>query len=76
MKCTIEIKMDNAAFCDNGHDIDRLDHALYAGGELARILRELADKINEDAQPGTSCGAFDVNGNCVGFLKISGRRLC
>ncbi len=51
----ITIKMDNAAF-----DPD-------SGTEAARILRELADKLDGgDVLPDTSIPLLDVNGNKVG----------
>lgn len=58
MKIKIEISMDNAAFED--------DH-----GELARILRRLADRV--DGTPRTEGdGEYlrDVNGNRVGHWEV------
>lgn len=58
MKITINIATGNAAFEDN------------AGPELARILRRLADRV-EDWQGANefSLLCLDVNGNKVGTLE-------
>lgn len=56
MKATITIKMDNAAF-DNGH-----------ASELGRILRKLAERIEEDGPNYAPC--MDSNGNKVGEFNI------
>jgi len=60
MKTIIEIKMDNAAFEDN--------HS----GETARILRELAQRIDGHPHfsPGHDQALRDVNGNEVGFCTV------
>jgi hypothetical protein len=63
MKCKIQIKMDNAAFTDDG---------LYHY-ELARILRELADKVSHEGDSLISIDTIsllDINGNRVGQLEI------
>lgn len=61
MKLDITIKMDNAAFEDDG------------GAEAARILRELANKI--DGHPhfseGHSNALYDANGNEVGTAIVN-----
>lgn len=49
------ISTGNAAFGEGPRD---------AGLEVARILRELADRIENGIEDETSL--FDVNGNCVG----------
>ena len=59
---TVTIETDNAAF-----DLD-------AGGspswELARILRQLADRIESDGPPGRELYRLqDANGNTVGGAK-------
>ncbi len=59
MKATLEIKMDNAAFDE-------------PASELGRILRELAEKIENDGVD--HCSLFDFNGNKVGSFGIIGRR--
>lgn len=59
MKAELTINMDNAAFENPS--------------ELARILRELADKIesNEGVSSGDKLVARDINGNTVGTLTIA-----
>lgn len=60
MKLRITIRMDNAAFQD---DDDNPSH----GMEAARILRELADRIESfDDLDGFERNLFDVNGNLSG----------
>lgn len=60
MKMTITIQMDNAAFEDN------------QGGEVARILRELASKIDGDSSlEGVYYNLRDINGNKVGEMNIN-----
>jgi hypothetical protein len=54
---TIKIKTDNAAFTND------LDY------ETARILRELADKIESGSRPES---AKDINGNKVTEIKYTG----
>jgi hypothetical protein len=53
----LRIKMDNAAFEDDP-------------GELARILRDLADKVENGVTDGDQFVARDINGNKVGSLEI------
>ena len=43
------------------------------GPELARILRELAERL-EDATTSASGGVLDANGNRAGTFKITGIR--
>lgn len=67
MKARIEIDMDNDAFVNNGGEPD-------AGPELARILRELADSI-EDLSLNTDPENYfrelhDAYGNKVGTFKV------
>jgi hypothetical protein len=61
MKLTIEINMDNAAFEPNN------------GTEAARVLRELADVIDDKSvsQSFEMQALRDVNGNRVGEAKVS-----
>jgi hypothetical protein len=60
MKLKLEIKMDNAAFED------------HPGSEVARILRDFADTIEEVPMPvGSSESLRDINGNTVGQAKIT-----
>jgi len=54
---TIKIDTNNAAFADGGQN------------EIARILRELADKVEERGTPGgTKAAIMDINGNKVGYF--------
>ena len=61
MEANLKIKMDNAAFGE------------YANHELARILRELANDVNEHClqYAGDAVFAIDINGNSVGKLEIA-----
>lgn len=60
MKATIKIVMDNAAFEDSG------------GTELARILRDLADKSENSCLDAIkNSGVYDINGNKVGTFKVT-----
>ncbi len=64
MRAQINIEMDNAAFEEAG-----------AGNELARILRELAERIDyqdaEDLAQAGPVGLRDYNGNTVGRLEVT-----
>jgi hypothetical protein len=53
-----EIECDNAAFEDN------------RAAEVARILRELADKIALSSPDALNFGLRDVNGNQVGAAEF------
>ena len=53
---SLKLKTDNAAFSDGNKSF-----------EIARILRELADKI-EDGQ--TEGNTRDINGNTTGSFKV------
>jgi hypothetical protein len=64
-KFTVNIDCDNAAFCDDGDAT-----ASSAAPELARILREIADKIESGAQYDFSQTIRDINGNDVGRYAI------
>lgn len=55
---TLKIKTGNAAFQDAGDD---------GKAEVARILREIADKL-ENGQEGGAC--MDGNGNRVGEWSL------
>jgi len=57
MELTITIKLDNAVFSDG-----------FAGYEVARILRKLADKYGSEDLHDTSI--MDVNGNRVGEATL------
>ncbi len=60
MKLTITIQMDNAAFTDN------------SGAEVARILREFADRSEDetDSSWDNTYSLRDINGNKVGTAEI------
>ena len=57
MEFTLRVEMDNAAFENPG--------------ELARILRALADVLADGVQPGDSDNVRDANGNTVGEWDVS-----
>lgn len=57
-KVTIEISTTNAAFGEEHYD---------KAAEAARILRELADRLEGGNAP---YALKDVNGNVVGYMKI------
>lgn len=61
MKVQIEVKMDNAAFNDSGK-----------GYELARILRKLADNVQDGYafNENDDTNLLDINGNKVGTVKF------
>lgn len=61
MKLKIEITMDNAAFFNDDETHNPL--------EAADILRDLADKIEENGD--CSGPIFDCNGNKVGNAKVT-----
>jgi hypothetical protein len=68
MTLHLTIKMDNAAFRDDSAaDEDDANHEAAATAEAARILRDVADKLDT----GLTCGpVFDCNGNRVGGFNI------
>lgn len=60
MTITIKLETDNAAFEDG------------SGREVARILRKLAVKIQDDDLEALTGGKLmDVNGNSVGTWEVS-----
>jgi hypothetical protein len=63
MAISIKVKTDNAAFEDS------------PCAEVARILRDLADKLENFAPrgglPKEPCNLRDINGNTVGHIKFS-----
>jgi hypothetical protein len=60
MNLSISISMDNAAFEDG------------SGGEVARILREFATKIDSaELHDGDTWKLMDINGNRVGRVVVS-----
>ena len=58
MKFKLNIKSDNAAFADDGND---------GKNEVARILREIADKLEAGGGRGH---CIDINGNKVGEWSV------
>lgn len=66
MAFTLELKTDNAAFIDD-------DGNPEAGPEIARILREIADKYDSGiySTNGPALPVFDVNGNRIGQYRLS-----
>ncbi len=60
MKAHITVTMENAAFED------------APASELARILRELANKIERNGPD--ACKLRDINGNTVGKFVVTGSR--
>lgn len=65
MKFVIEVKMDNAAF-------EVADPEARDGDEIARILRDIATKVEgQSVHPDTHDGfIFDTNGNRVGVWSV------
>lgn len=66
MSFKLEFKTDNAAFFD-----DEGNEA--AGFEIARILREIADKYDSGvwSTNGPAKPVIDVNGNRIGEYRLS-----
>lgn len=65
MKLIITIRMDNAAFFDDGEQPAR-------GREVARILRNLADQVEDDADlVDHATRLADINGNAVGLSTVT-----
>ena len=58
----LTIRTANAAFDEEDGN---------AGPELARILRELADRIDDGVPDGDTASLFDANGNRVGAWNYS-----
>ena len=69
MQLKLVIKMDNAAFeSSNPEHTSRFRE----GGEVARILRGLAHKVdNGVVERGDSWKLTDYNGNVVGEAKVT-----
>lgn len=61
MKCVITVNMDNASFEEPSE-------------EIARILRGLAHRIETDQQC-ESRKIYDLNGNAVGTIKFTGKKV-
>jgi hypothetical protein len=71
-KFMVEMTCDNAAFAsdDAGDDARDAANEIARNAEVARILRAVADKLDQDMIHGP---CFDANGNNVGdwgFLGI------
>jgi hypothetical protein len=66
MTFRVEIATTNAAFTDESTDSPTA-HQYAMADETARILRELADRVESDARFGQRVPLMDVNGNDVGF---------
>ncbi len=64
---TLNIRTENAAFCDDRDDATQEDHDSAARAELARILRDAAKHL-ENGSDGRSL--HDSNGNKVGQFDI------
>lgn len=66
MAFKLEFKTDNAAFVDD-------DGNVAAGPEIARILREIADKYDSGvwSTNGPALPVYDVNGNRIGEYRLS-----
>lgn len=65
MKFEVQINVENAAFYDE-------DDNRAPGPELARILRALADRVEEsELRSGDLLRLFDVNGNRVGYYTFT-----
>lgn len=60
MTVTLAIECDNDAFAGE------------AGPEIARILRELADKFDRGAAMGDRALLRDINGHLVGQCLVNG----
>lgn len=57
----LSVKMDNAAFVDDG-----------PGYELGRILQELAERLGDGPLPPATGKLYDYNGNSVGHWEVTG----
>jgi hypothetical protein len=62
MRFKLQFHCDNAAFDE------------HAPGEVARVLRSLADRIEPRADLPELVHLFDLNGNCIGAAVTTGRR--
>lgn len=63
---TVKIDCGNAAFCDEAGNVTNDS----AAPELARILREIADRIEAGTDYGWFKTIHDVNGNDVGRYAL------
>jgi DNA-binding ferritin-like protein (Dps family) len=69
MSFTLKIETDNAAFSDDDTDYGSEESANAKRAEVARILREVADLLDNGSQEGA--GVYDVNGNRVGKWSLN-----
>jgi hypothetical protein len=71
MKFKLEMTIDNAIFSQFAHDREHSDER-RDGCEIARILRNMADRIKDDTdlRPGHRWHLMDLNGNGVGHVII------
>jgi hypothetical protein len=69
MKFTLIINLDNAAFYSERAD----HHDLRDGDEIARVLRQLANRLDDAYVDCTDRGTLrDRNGNTVGAWQVAG----
>lgn len=76
MKVRIEVDCGNAAFHDqsgSGDDGEGANDAAACGAEVARILRNLATRVESGITGPDERTVFDANGNRVGRLVITGK---
>jgi hypothetical protein len=59
MKLVITMNLDNAAFADGNEQ-----------AEIARIIREYADRITSGLHEKSDATLYDINGNLVGTARI------
>lgn len=67
---TLNIKVDNAAFWDancESEDQEHPEHMQAMAYECARILREVAERLENGDEAGA---CVDVNGNRVGNFSL------
>lgn len=65
-KFKLSINCDNAAFCDGAEPTQQ-----SAAPELARILRDVADRIEQGELYYVHRNIKDINGNIVGTFVLS-----
>ena len=66
---TVKIRTANAAFADDSAPDDERDDGQARRQECARILRQIANALENGQDDGT---CHDVNGNSVGGFQIEG----
>lgn len=65
---TLRIETDNAAFCPDNEDAPKAEHLIAESTETARILRRIADRIDDGGE--TNGRIVDSNGNTVGEFSF------